>query len=361
MAHPRILFYAVNGLGLGHVTRLLAIARKVRERAPGAEILFLTSSEAEDVIYREGFAAFKVPSRSLRADAGLRPSTYARIFQTVVVNLLSSFHSHILVVDTFPAGSMQELLPVLRWDSRRVFVYREQRPEAARSPLMQNTLHLYDLAIIPHREGEVDAPLPEGIEREWVGPIVVRDRTETVPRTEARDRLGLPEDGRIVYVSFGGGGDRDGASAMLRVVDALADVPGVHLAIPAAPLYRGQLPRRQGVTIVWHYPMAEMLTAYDAAVSACGYNSAMELAHHGVPTAFVPFRRQVDDQEKRAREIEEAGAGIALLSLEPETVCNAVTRLLDATNATEIAERARALVPDSGADRAAAAILGLLR
>ena len=127
MRSPRILFYAVNGLGLGHVTRLLAIARQVRRLAPGAEIVFFTSSEAEDVIFREGFAAFKVPSKSIRLEAGLRSSTYARMLQTVTLNLLASFHPHILVVDTFPAGAIQELLPVLRWESRKVFVYRAQR------------------------------------------------------------------------------------------------------------------------------------------------------------------------------------------------------------------------------------------
>lgn len=133
--YPQILFYAVNGLGLGHVTRLLAIARKVRVRVPDAEIVFLTSSEAEDVIFREGFAAFKVPSKSIRAEGRLRSGTYARMLQTISLNLLASFHPHILVVDTFPAGAIEELLPVLRWELRRVFVYRAQRPEVARGPL----------------------------------------------------------------------------------------------------------------------------------------------------------------------------------------------------------------------------------
>src|SRR5207248_3409922 len=126
MRFPRILFYAVNGLGLGHVTRLLAIARKLRVLMPEAEIVFLTSSEAEDVIFREGFAAFKVPSKTIRMDAHIRPSTYSRMVQTVTLNLLAAFHPHILVVDTFPAGAIQELLPVLRWDSLKVFVFRAQ-------------------------------------------------------------------------------------------------------------------------------------------------------------------------------------------------------------------------------------------
>src|SRR5258708_6709674 len=179
LRRPRLLFYAVNGLGLGHVTRLLAIARQVRSRLPDAEIVFLTSSEAEDVIYREGFAAFKVPSKTLRNETHLRPSTYARLLQTVTLHLLASFHPHILIVDTFPAGAMQELLPVLRWDSRKVFVFRAQRPEAAHSPLVQNTLELYDLAIIPHHEDEaIDAPLPEGLASVWTGPTLIRDRAE---------------------------------------------------------------------------------------------------------------------------------------------------------------------------------------
>jgi len=377
MRSPRLLFYAVNGLGLGHVTRLLAIARKVRTRAPGAEIVFFTSSEAEDVIFREGFAAFKVPSKTLRAEAHLRPATYARMLQTVTLNLLASFHPHVLIVDTFPAGTMQELLPVLRWDSRKVFVYRVQRPEVAHSPLMQNTLQLYDLAIIPHHEGEEETPLPEGLERIWTGPILIRDRTEAKPRAEARQILGLPPDGPALYVTFGGGGDAAMDDALMETLGVWEhgsegvlgpnapplphfNTPSLHLAVAVAPLYRGRFLRREGVTPVSYYPMAELYPAFDAALSAAGYNTAMELLHHGVPAAFVPFPRQVDDQEARARRIEAAGAGIRVSPLDAGTLPQVVARLLDPAQAAVMRESAMRLVPDSGADRAAEAIVSLL-
>lgn len=364
MKNPRFLFYAVNGLGLGHVTRLLAIARRVRAHLPDAEIVFFTSSEAEDVIYREGFAAFKVPSKTLRAAANLRSVTYARMLQTVTLNLLAAFHPHILIVDTFPAGSIEELLPVLRWDGRRVFVYRVQRPESARSPLLQTTLRLYNLVLIPHREGEdiqtEDAPLPEGLDRVWTGPILIRDRTETLHRETARERLGLPLEGNILYVTFGGGGDRDMDDALTTSVETLAERPGLHLAVARAPLYRGTVVRRAGVTPVDYYPMAECYPAYDAALSATGYNTAMELLHHGVPAAFVPFPRQVDDQEARAQQIADAGAGICLAELNARTLPATIERLLDPTAANGFRTAARQFVPDSGADRAAQAIVALL-
>ena len=366
MRRPRILFYAVNGLGLGHVTRLIAIAREVRRSVPEAEILFLTSSEAESVIYREGFAAFKVPSKTLRAQAHIRPTTYARLLQTITLNLMAAFNPHILVVDTFPAGVIQELLPVLRWETRKVFVYRVQRPEIATSALMQNTLQLYDLALIPHHADEEDTPLPPGLECVWTGPILIRDRSEALSCGSARIALGLPEASadnslpKIIYITFGGGGDTEMNRAMTQSIEALIELPSVHLAVACAPLYRGKLPRHPRITLVEYYPMAEMLAAYDAAVSAVGYNTTMELLHQGVPAVFIPFTRQVDDQEARAQRIAVAGAGLCLPDLEPDALRSAVLHLLDPTIAAAIRQAALELVPDSGAVRASQAILALL-
>ncbi|MCC6729538.1 MAG: UDP-glucosyltransferase [Chthonomonadales bacterium] len=355
MRHPRVLFYAVNGLGLGHVTRLLAIARKLRSRLPEAEIVFLTSSEAEDVLYRDGFAAFKVPSRTLRAEARVRPATFARMVQTVTLNMMAAFHPHVLVVDTFPAGTLQELLPVLRWDSRKVFVYRVQRPEAAGAAAMQNALAMYDMAIVPHAEGEVEVPLPPGVPGFWTGPILIRDRDEALPRGRAREILGLPPEGPVVYVTFGGGGDRTVEAALALTVDALAG-RGAHLAAAPGPLYGGDALRRPGMTPVRHYPMAELYPAFDAAVSAAGYNTTMELLHHGVPAALVPFPRQIDDQEARACRIAGEGAALCVSPLSAEGVRAAVERLLDPPTAAGLRDRALALVPANGADDAAAQI-----
>ncbi len=360
MRTPRILFYAVNGLGLGHVTRLLAIARKVRQLEPYAEIVFLTSSEAEDVIYKEGFAAFKVPSKSIRMSAQIRPATYARMVQTVTLNLISSFHPHLLIVDTFPAGTIQELLPVLRWDSRKVFVFREQRAESAKSLLMQNSLQLYDLAIIPHHEGEAYVPLPEGLDRVWTGPITIRTRDEAINRENARQALGLPTEGNIVYLTFGGGGDEQYKESMTIGIKGLLEIPNLHVAVASGPLYSGKIFGNDNVTVVDHYPMSEYFSAFDAALSATGYNSAMELLHFGVPTVFVPFSRQVDDQLARAKTIESVGAGICLEELTADGVCNAISHILRPEIGGKVRDTALNYVTGTGAQIAAEAIVKLL-
>jgi len=361
MRYPRILFYAVNGLGLGHVTRLLAIARQVRAHRPMAEIVFLTSSEADNVIYREGFAAFKVPSKTIRQEGRLRSGTFAQMVELVAWNVVAGFRPHVLVVDTFPAGSIQELLPLLRWETRKVFVFRAQRHEKATDPFLQNALKFYDLALIPHREGEEDIPLPEGLKGVWTGPILIRSHDEMLSPRSARELLGLSPEVQTAYISFGGGGDREIDDALNLVMQATQDRPDLHLVIALGQLYRGHIPPARQVTWVEnYYPIAEVFPAFDMAISAAGYNTAVELLHAGIPTIFIPFERAYDDQMKRARRIAAAGAGLCLDQPRPEALTRLLSRLSNPATRARISESARHLVPQNGAALAAQSILELL-
>ncbi|MCC6444583.1 MAG: UDP-glucosyltransferase [Armatimonadetes bacterium] len=361
MRYPRILFYAVNGLGVGHVTRLLAIARQVRTSRPSTEILFLTSSEADDMIYREGFAAFKVPSKTLRQEGRLRSGTYAQVVELAAWNIVAGFRPHVMVVDTFPAGAIQELLPILRWEARKVFVFRAQKAEKAADPFFQKSLAFYDLAVIPHPEGEEAIPLPDGLKSVWTGPILIRSREEMLSPEAARQRLGLPEGKTTAYISFGGGGDREIEEALGYVLKAASELPGLHLAVALGPLYRGLGPSSADMTrIVNYYPISECFPAFDFAVSAAGYNTTMELLHAGIPTIFIPFDRAYDDQAARARRIAEGGAGLRWKGSAPETLTDLLGQMLDPRLRAKIKGQAVKMVSQNGAKRAAEAIVEFL-
>ena len=72
----RIVCYAINGAGLGHLTRLVSVGRWLRrfvtllENQP-PEIFFLTSSDASDFLAQAGFASFKIPSKTVAGRAEL--------------------------------------------------------------------------------------------------------------------------------------------------------------------------------------------------------------------------------------------------------------------------------------------------
>jgi len=355
----RALFYAVNGLGLGHVTRLLGIARALRRAEPDVEVLFLTSSEADGVLHRERFAAVKLPSKTIREEVGLQKARYLKLAQTVTWNTIAAFDPDVLVVDTYPMGSFEELIPALRWRQKNVFVFREQRPNAPGMPLLQATLPLYDAVIVPHPALEAVGPVPEPSKLRAVGPILVRERDELRARDEARRSLGLSLSETLVYASFGGGGEPESFEALRAAAEAVKRLPNARLVVGAGPLLR-ELPELPGATVLRGvYPMLEWLPAFDAALSAAGYNSVHELLFAGVPSVFVPFERVLDDQERRARALEAQGAGRAVTSLDPGVLGAALKSVME--NRKAVAAAASALVPANGAAAAARVLVEVCR
>lgn len=355
----RALFYAVNGLGLGHVTRLLGIARALRRLSPESELLFLTSSEADGVLHQERMAAVKLPSKTIREATGLHKPRYLKLVQAVTWNTLAAFDPDVLVVDTYPMGSFEELIPALRWRQKNVFVFREQRPDAVGLPLLQATLPLYDAVIVPHPQVEAVGEVPEPAKLRAVGPILVRERSELKSRAEARRALGLDGDETLVYASFGGGGEPESRRALALAAQAVAKLPKARLVVGAGPLLR-DVPTLPGATVLRGvYPMLEFLPAFDAAVSAAGYNSVHELLFAGVPSVFLPFERVLDDQTRRARFVEAQGAGRAFVTDEAPALVAALRDVLE--RRATIARAGQALVPANGAEAAARVLLEVCR
>lgn len=364
MASPRVIFYAVNGLGLGHVTRLLGIARALRRLQPAAEILFITSSEADGVIFREGFAAVKLPSKTIRETCGLRNSSYLRLAQSVTWNAISSFDPDVLVVDTYPSGSFEELIPVLRWRQRNVFVFREQRRDTFQSELLAATLPLYDLLVVPHESIDQVGELAEPHKAVAVGPILIREREELLDRSGARAALGLAphlaEDQLVFYCSFGGGGEPEAMRAFEITLRAVASLGNSHLVLGAGPLQRSLPESRPGLTVLaGRYPVLDVLAAFDGAIAAAGYNTVHELLFAGIPSTLIPFPRQLDDQERRARELAAAGACLLCEPLSEAGVSDAVRRLAQPETRQRLARSAKQRAIHNGAGKAAEAILAL--
>ncbi len=288
MKSVRVLGYAINGRGMGHLTRQLAILRWVRRLATTAgvkaECWVLTSSEADTLARREGIPSIKIPSKSSMRDAGLEPARYLAVARAWVLQAVATLQPDVLVVDTFPAGSFGELASALELVRRRVLVRRAMKPEAERDAAFDALLPLYDRVIVPD---EVSSP------------ILLRERPELHSRAAARAALGVPDGMRVCWVALGGGGDPSTATVLPRVVDAVR-AAGWHVVVAAGPLYVG--PERRGAGITWldRYAAMELLPAADAAVSAGGYNSVHELRFVGIPTVFLPQDKLADDQAARA-------------------------------------------------------------
>jgi predicted glycosyltransferase len=361
----RIVFYAINGGGVGHATRLVAIGRWMRRYAAHAgysvEPIFLSSSEADQLLFAEGFPSFKVPSKAAALTANLDKATFYGLVKQWLWHSVGLLRPDLFVVDTFPRGSFGELPACLDLCKRRAFVYRPVRRELAEHVDFQTALGLYDAIVVP--DDVVSLPLPAEVASRAAasGLIAARERVELTSRARARAQLGVPEGSLAVFASAGGGGDPH-AAADLAVVKAWALArPDVVLVLGAGPLFTGP-PEFHERLRFWSAPgFGAMLEAADLAISGAGYNSFAELRQARVPTVFVPQDKVADEQLARAQRAVRAGAAsLAVRPLSASALDAAVAPFLSLEARLAAARAWEDLPPADGARRAAAQLLRLL-
>lgn len=367
----RIVCYAVNGSGVGHLVRLTAICRWLRRYTTylgqRTEIYFLTSSEADSMLFHEQLASFKLPSKTVVGETGIDKLAYLSLAKQWVWHSLGLLRPDLLIVDTFPRGSFGELLSALDLCRHRAFIYRPVREDFLNAAEYQSILPLYDLTVVPELESDVPAAQrPASPSRlHYVGPVVAREPFERLSRAAARARLGVTDDRLLVYVSAGGGGDDRASEQLHAVCDALLVHGDVHLFVAAGPLYRGTPRYGERITWVSTAGTSELLGGVDLAVSAAGYNSFYELMQAGVPTLFMPQEKVADEQDRRAARAVAAGAGFMLPPVEnrpqfAEAIASALAQLRSPDVRAQAQAAAQKVGGKNSARIAAAALLGLV-
>ncbi|TFG63758.1 MAG: UDP-glucosyltransferase, partial [Spirochaetales bacterium] len=305
----KILFYAVNGLGLGHVTRLLAMAREIRKLKPRWEILFITTSES-DALYREGFASVKLPSKTVARATGMSVPGHLSILHQAAWSVFASFKPDTTVVDTFPEGFAHELDQVLRWEeSKFVYVFRQRREVKLNDRYFQSLLRRYRLILVPHNPGEEGIRITGNDRVVHTGPILIRGRRDLRDADEVKRAYGLPQDKKLILINMGGGGQAGLETILGKIVRAVNGVPGCYPVAALGGLSPDMALSGCGI-IRGCYPVCELYKAFTGIIAGCGYNTVHEVLYFRKPGIFIPFERTVDDQERRALWVKEKGAGL---------------------------------------------------
>lgn len=363
----RVVNYAVNGVGAGHVSRLIAISRWLRRLTAQfdlqLEIYFLTSSEANRLLFVESFPSFKLPSKTVIEEAGADAVQFEALAEGWVTNTLALLRPDLLVVDTFPQGYFDELTRSFEYSRRRAFVYRPLKESHATRTEFRRALSHYDAILIPEYEGRAAVHLPAEARAKtrYTGPVMLREREEVPGRAEARALLGASEEETVVYITAGGGGDAGAETQIRTAYEALKDEGRLHFVIGAGALYRGRPIYAERVTWLAGDNALELMSAFDVAVSAAGYNSFNELMYMGVPTVFLPQQKWADEQAARAERAARAGAAVVLpCDSERTAIRRAVEVWRDPLRRAAARDAARTLVPHNHARDAARALLELL-
>jgi hypothetical protein len=354
----RVLFISSNGGGLGHLTRLLAIARRL---PADHEPMFLTMSTALDPIRKHGFWADYFASS---APSKLVSGRLHRYHEERVAAAIRAFRPSTLVFDgTFAYAGL--LAAISRFPSvhkvwSRRGMWRPVSPNRVRHSL--NQLLRFDLVVEPGElAGEVDTGATvaqRGLLRK-IDPILLLDRHEQIGRAEARRELGIPGAAVAVLINLGAGNINRLDDDVALIVAELAKRPDVHLVAAQSLIAARALPiDASRVTRLETYPLGRVLSAFDLCIAAPGYNSFHELLAGAVPTLFVPNEdTALDDQRGRATWGAARGLCLTARAGDAEGLRAALTAALDPEVRRRLRERCRELPACDGARQAAELII----
>lgn len=351
-----VLFVSSNGAGMGHLTRLLAMAR----RAPSSvQPLFLSLSQAVPVVGREGFPFEYFPSRGAM---GVPTREWNPMFAVRFRQALREHHPAAVVFDgTWPYLGLMEVrpeFPDVRFVWSRRGMWRADTP-----PDQLDKSPAFDLVVEP---GEYAAaydrgPTSRATDALRVAPVTYLDADDLLPREQAAAELGLDPARPAVLVTLGAGNINDLSSDLGVVVGALRRHSDVQVAVTQPPIAGADSELDASVVRVQVYPLSRYLRAFDAAVAASGYNSFHELVGFGVPSLYLPnLDTRTDDQEGRARFAADRGLGLSVLDVRPDAVDAAVSELLDPDRRAAMAQACRDTARPGGAAEAMAAVVRLL-
>jgi len=162
-------------------------------------------------------------------------------------------------------------------------------------------------------------PLPPDLERtHYTGPLF----DPAPPAADLPPDFPDRRDGKVVYITFGGGvAPSQAAQVMRSIYAALGDVPGLQMAVSGG----GSQPEGENapsnLRLYRWLPGRAAIAASDAVIYHGGQNTTLELAAAGVPGLALPFQ---SEQESNGRRLQQAGAGRVLSPLDEPTALRAV-------------------------------------
>jgi Glycosyltransferase family 28 C-terminal domain len=342
----RILFVTSNGIGIGHLTRMLAVARRCPQPL---EPVFLTFSQAIRIVREQGFLVEYLPYHRL-LDCDIQH--WNQCLHEEINELIGFYDPAVLTFD----GNVpyQGLVDALRdnpdvwsvWCRRGMWQPGRGKEVIGRERHFDAVIEPRDLA------GRFDRGLTaqSRSRTRLVDPIRLLDEEDLLSRPQAREALQIGEARPAVLIQLGAGNNYDYATLRRTAITLLRERHDAEVRVAEWPIAEQPLELPEGVRGFSEYPLSRYLRAFDLVISAVGYNSFHELLLAGVPAIFVPNEHpQQDDQLARARFVEHQDLGACVRVREVYRLSSCIDRLLAPGERQRIAGRCAKLERKNGA------------
>ena len=357
----------------GHINPGLAVAGRIRELMPDAEILFVGAQGhmETELVPREGYAI-----ETVRIDGfqrSLKPKMLVRNLKTAGYLVESLRKARRIVREFRPDVAVGTggyvCYPVLKTASELgvpTAVHESNAVPGLTTKLLEKSVNHI---MVGFEECRGFYRHPDKVE---VTGTPVRVDFRGADKGRARRQLGLPLDEPMVLAAFGSLGADYMNRMMSGFIERMGPKPPFRLVYATGKKYyqqvRSQLEEKGLVSDridvrEYIYDMPKVLTAADIMICRSGASTISELTYLGKPAVIVPSPNVVNHhQEKNAKVLADAGAAEVLLEgqFDADKLYETVSGLLsDPERMGRMFLASRELGVDDATDRIASIVLGL--
>lgn len=363
------VYFAPCGIGLGHVGRVVPIARKLQER--GADLVFSTYTDGIDYVERENFPLIKAPpvGAQVKPDGSIdfrktaiNPGPFLASFMLLnqinaEVRSIESFGPDVVVSDSRASSLLAaDLLKI-----PRVCILNQFQPIIPRKTHLLHLARFADVVTLtligriwasvkallipdfpqPYTISIGNLTIPKSYSKnvKLIGPILPQHPNELPSQEELREKLKLPTDKPIVFAPLSGPtSEKAFVTGMLRKI--LLDFPDEYEIIMSYgyPSADNKPIRHRNVTIYkWLPNRFEFLKACDMAIGRAGHGTITQCMSYGKPMILIPTPGHTE-QISNAKQAE--NIGVAKIALQNRLSTQSMLEKVQETLKKEMVKRA---------------------
>lgn len=347
MEKPTIILATSNGVGMGHLVRATAIATALKEYAN--PIIVSMAGGIAEIPDHLGIRCEYIPGRDRmwmnrdEWDVYLRDRLLALVDETNAQVL--SFDGVVPYPGVIAAKFSHPKISLV-WVRRGLWQKKPQRfVLGLQSKMMDLIIEPGDFA-----RAYDFGPTAERKDARLTSAVSLFQKESALSRNEARKVLGLDLDKPAVLVQLGTG-DSDVNEKMTAALSGLLGWKDLQVILTKQPLDKdgnSLAPAGLDIRVKRHFPLAQVLHAFDASVCATGYNGAHELLPAAIPTVFVSNIRGTDDQEARAQWSHDMGFALRANQADLADITATVRKLQDPKTLERLSSKCAELPEPTG-------------
>lgn len=318
------------GIGMGHVSRCIALANKLSEN--GAEVTFASYGSGYDMLIEAGtYKTTKLPDIKFYGNGGELDikHTAKKSLDAPFILLKSIYHESKIIKNFKPdvvvADSHYSIpitckvlgIPCILITNELTLDFSKLYPDEKPIEYLENGLKrfitdvsgLCNAILIPDIEGSIEIPSKLQEISLFTGPILKNRPEEIADKKEIRKRFGLRTEDKIILITVGG--SEFGKKLLKLICDASKSIQTDRIVIVTGPQIESNFIPNSPKLIKMKFidNMMEWMSISDLVISLAGHTTTMELASLGIPNILVPIDNH-PEQTKNAMNMEKYNISI---------------------------------------------------